>query len=231
MKKTNLLLLFFVGITLTAIAQKDSTWFMKRKALWNTPQEKWPVQKMPRFIIKAAPLSLLNGYDGPSARVGVEYKLDQNLSLYNELGYFFFNTGGIAKVELKSYLTELAAESCTKSSREYVSLEFAFKRQEYRTGDSVYVNQGQYYYKDFNVRKSVECLTVKYGTLFVYKSGLTVDFFVGAGIRLRQGCNNLNKEENIKSSSDYGPNVWTNYAGRGIFPNMDIGVKIGFGVK
>lgn len=229
MKNIYLILLFFVGITITA--QKDSTWFMKRKALWNTPQEQLPVQIMPRFIIKAAPLSLLNGYDGPSARLGVEYKLDQNLSLYNELGYFFIHTGAIAKVELKSYLNELVAESCTKSSREYVSLEFAFKRQEYRTGDSIYVNQGKYYYKDFSVRKSVECLTVKVGTLFVYKNGMTVDLFMGAGIRMRQGCNDLNKEENIKSSSDYGPNVWTNYAGRGIFPNVDIGVKIGFGMK
>jgi hypothetical protein len=65
----------------------------------------------------------------------------------------------------------------------------------------------------------------------VYKSGLTIDLFAGAGIRLRQGCNNLSKDENIKSSSDYGPNVFTNYAGRMIFPNVDIGVKIGFGMK
>lgn len=229
MKTINLILLFVV-MTMPAFSQTDTIQKIKRKHKWNTPQEELPLQTMPRVIIKAAPISLLNGYDGPSARMGVEYKLKDNFNLYNELGYFFYNTGIITKVELKKYVSNLYAESFIMSSREYISFEFAFKRQEYGTGDSIYGNAGQYY-KDFNVRKSVECLTVKYGTLLVYKRGLTIDLFIGAGIRLRQGCNTLEKSESIKSSSDYGPNVFTNYAGRMIFPNVDIGVKIGFGVK
>lgn len=229
MKKIIFILLLVV-VAITTEASTDST-RLSPKRKQDISQEELPVQKMPKLIFKAAPLSLLNGYDGPSARVGVEYKLDENLNLYNEIGYFFMNTGAIAKVELKSYLNELYAENKFMSSRDYVSFEFSFKRQEYRTGDSVFVNPGKYYYKDFNVRKSVECFTVKFGTLFVYKGGLTVDLFMGAGIRIRQGCNSLNGEENIKSSSDYSPNVWTNYAGRMVFPNVDIGVKIGFGAK
>ncbi len=228
--RTTLLMLLVVAM-LTTNAQKDSTRFMKRKVVWSTPHEQLPVQIMPRIIIKAAPFSLLNPYDGPSARLGIEYKVKRDVNLYNEVGYFFINTGAITKVELRKYLNNLEVESCVMSSREYLSFEFAFKRQEYKAGDSVYVNPGIYYYKDFSVRKSVECFTVKYGTLFVYKSGLTIDLFIGAGIRMRQGCNSLNKEENIKSSSDYGPNVAVNYAGRMIFPNVDIGLKIGFGVK
>jgi hypothetical protein len=229
MKK--LFTLLFVGIALATSSQIDSTLHMKRKARRNIPQEELPVQTMPRLIFKVAPVSLLNGYDGPSARGGVEYKLKGNFNLYNELGYFFYNTGVITKIELKKYMTGMYAESCIKSSRNYISFEFVFKRQEYGTGDSIFVQGGGHYYKDFNVRKSVECLNVKVGTLMVYKGGLTIDLFMGAGLRLRQGCNNLNKNENIQSSSDYGPNVFTNYAGRMIFPNVDIGVKIGFGMK
>jgi hypothetical protein len=224
-------LLFVIIVTVTLTAQKDSAQRMKRKHKWDIPQEELPVLPMPRIIFKLAPVSMLNGYDGPSARAGIEYKLKDNFNLYNELGYFFYNTGVITKIELKKYITNMYAESCIKSSRDYISFEFVFKRQEYGAGDSIFKSAGSYYYKDFNVRKSVECLNVKFGTLMVYKSGLTIDLFAGAGIRLRQGCNNLSKDENIKSSSDYGPNVFTNYAGRMIFPNVDIGVKIGFGMK
>lgn len=233
MKTLKLIILLFI-LTI-AKAQVDTTGILKRpkvKPGFRSVKE-LPVQKMPDNIIKAAPLSLLNGYDGPSARIGMEYKLKDNYYLYNELGYFFIHTGALAKVELKRYVSEMYADSRIMSSREYVSFEFFFKRQEYGTGDSINVMNGPNYYKDFNVRKSVECFTVKYGTLFVYKGGLTIDLFMGAGIRLRQGCNSLTKEENynIKSSSDYGPNIFTNFSCHSVFPNVDIGVKIGFRAK
>lgn len=227
MKK--LLTILFVAVITLTNANSDSTKVMKKE----TAEKKFPVQTMTRFIIKAAPLAILNGYDGPSARIGIEYKLNNEWNLYNEAGYFFIHTGALAKVEFKKYLSGMYADSKFMSSREYVSFEFFYKRQEYRTGDSIYVANGPNYYKDFNVKKSVECFTIKYGNLFVYKGGLTVDFFIGAGIRFRQGCNTLSEEENynIKSSSDYGPNIFTNFGCRSVFPNVDIGVKIGFGVK
>jgi hypothetical protein len=178
-----------------------------------------------RICLKFAPLSLLGIYTGPSVRLGVEYKIKNNWSLYNEFGYFLGNRGIITKLELKKYLDE------DRNVGLYISGELSYKYQAYDTDDSIQIKP--FYNKEYSVTKNVECLTIKFGKLKVKKLGIIVDSFVGAGIRFKQATNTLdeNEKSKIKSSSDYGPNIFTNESGFRVYPNIDFGIKIGYRIK
>lgn len=183
-----------------------------------------------RLAVKLAPLSLLN----TSIRIGVEYKVKDNWSLYNELGYYFLTTkGALAKFEVKHYLT-----NSSKNVGNYVSAELYYKYEEYLTTDTiskVNLNNLQItrYEKEYKVFKNIECLTIKYGIMTACKYRLVFDAFAGIGLRLKQATNTLTSDENehIKSSHDYGPNIIMNQAGFKVYPNFDLGVKIGFRIK
>ena len=179
-----------------------------------------------KICVKVAPLSLLGIYTGPAIKAGLEYKVRNNLSLYNELGFYFLYGSGVSvKLEVKKYF------ETNKNVGNYLSAELHYKYQAYDASDTIRVGvSGQPYNRDYQVSKHVECLTFKYGNMTAYKFGLVLDAFVGLGIRFRQGQNTLTSVENdnIKSSSDYGPNVLENRAGFFVFPNFDLGVKIGY---
>lgn len=231
--KTTILIILLVSTNIIC-GQNDSNkvkWYDKDISL-----TKWLIPDTivdSKFCLKFAPLSLLGIYTGPSIRLGAEYKLKDTWSLYNELGYFIGNRGGIAKFELKHYL-----DDWEKNVGTYVSAELTYKYQHYQTSDTIAkINQSNLqitkYEKNYSVTKHVECLTIKYGVMKVYKYGILIDAFVGLGIRIKQATSSLTYEENqnIKHSSDYGPNVFTNQAGNKIYPNIDLGVKIGYRIK
>jgi hypothetical protein len=171
-------------------------------------------------------------YAGPSVRCGIEYNLKgDDWSLYHEAGYFLFNRGFLLKTEAKKYLDAGGINEGT-----YLSMEFYYKYQQYEATDSIsdFVNNKfKPYQKNYQVLKHVECFTVKFGSMNVYKRGLVADWFVGAGLRFKQARSGLTsrENENIMDSSDYGPNVFSNEAGFKVYPNIDMGVKIGFRVK
>ncbi len=187
-----------------------------------------------KTCVKVAPLSLLGIYVGPSIRMGIEQRIKKDWAIYNEFGYFFYNTkGAIAKLEIKNYLNNFH-----RSVGNYVSVELSYKYQEYETTDTISKIDYQTlqiikFEKNYSVTKHAECLTIKYGWLTVYKYRIIVDAFIGIGARFKQGKNTLSVDENanIKSSSDYGPNVFTNTAGNYIYPNIDIGVKFGYKLR
>ena len=188
----------------------------------------------PHVCIKVAPLSLLGIYTGPSIRGGIDFKIKDNWAIYHEYGYFLGNRGVITKLEFKCYLSDEPKHSFGN----YVSAELSYKYQSYSTSDSISkVDSGNNfitrYDKEYTVTKHVECLTIKIGNMKVYRAGIVVDAFIGAGVRVKQAQNSLTSEENehIQHSSDYGPNVFTNEAGFKVYPNIDIGVKIGYRIK
>lgn len=188
----------------------------------------------PHVCIKVAPISLLGIYTGPSVRGGIDFKIKDNWAIYHEYGYFLGNRGFITKLEFKCYLSDEPKHSFGN----YVSVELSYKYQNYNTSDSITkVDSGNNfittYDKAYTVTKHVECLTIKFGNMHVYRAGIVLDAFIGAGIRVKQAQNTLTGEENehIQHSSDYGPNVFTNEAGFKVYPNIDMGVKIGYRIK
>ena len=186
-----------------------------------------------KVCIKIAPLALYDIYSGMSPRIGVEYKLKKTFALYNEIGTYISgpnsmqnNKGILTKIEFKKYLNRNNLNSGT-----YLSAELFYKHQSFRMIDSISVTTK--YEKEFNVTKDVGCFTIKYGKLFVFKYNFIVDAFAGFGLRYKVSRSTLTEEENkhFIPNGDYGFNVPVNEAGRYFYPNIDLGVKIGFSVK
>ncbi|PCI97026.1 MAG: hypothetical protein COB15_08660 [Flavobacteriales bacterium] len=183
------------------------------------------------------PLSILPMYSGTSVRGGIEYKLKENWSMYNELGYYinYFKEisypknvkGYTTKIELKNYRGD-----GIRNSGRYFSLELFLKHQNYLATDSIGIGKIKYG-QVYSVSKNVGALTFKFGRLKVYKFGLVIDSYIGVGIRLKKTNNGLTEteNENMISSADYGPNKFTNRAGNFIYPNFSLGFRIGYRIK
>jgi hypothetical protein len=194
-------------------------------------KDSFPRLDPPLYILKIAPLGLLGAYEGPSLRVGLEYPIKGDWSGYTELIHYFYNTGDGVKLEFKWWAHSYQFDRHSLD-RDYVAVEFFYKHQCYKASDTI-IMPYEKYNKEYNVNKSVECLTIRYGTQTAYKCGITVDLFAGLGIRLKQASNTLSYEENenIQHWGDYGTNRIVNMAGNFIYPNFDVGVKIGFKLK
>ena len=169
-----------------------------------------------------------------SPRVGIEYKLQNNISLYNEIGTYIPNANGmrnnrgyLTKFEVKLYLNKSGL-----TLGHYISAEAFFKHQSYYTYDTILLPSANYL-KDYFVAKNVGCFTIKYGFLKCYKYRVLVDYFVGIGIRPKYIKSSLSDYENnnIKPEGDYHTNILKNQSGVFITPNFDIGIKIGYSFK
>lgn len=183
--------------------------------------------------LKIAPFSLLDIYSGMSARIGIEYKIVNTLSLYNEFGTYISgpnsllnNQGMLSKIELKKYFFQVE-----QHTGNYLSVELFYKHQKFNLIDSISLNTK--YEKEYKVLKDVACFTIKYGKLSVYMKRLIVDAFVGVGLRYKVATNNLTKEENknIVPIGDYHFNLFVGKAGKFFYPNFDLGIKIGYVIK
>jgi hypothetical protein len=166
-----------------------------------------------------------------SPRIGVEYKLKRNISLYNEIGTFIPNANGMSnnvgfliKTEFKNYINKRKL-----TSKHYVSAELFYKQQSYYTYDSIYFS-GNGYVKDYHVSKNVLCFTIKYGYLHILPNNIVVDFFVGVGVRQRFVVSSLTSEENsnIQADNSSETNILKSKAGTFTYPNFDAGIKIGY---
>jgi len=190
-----------------------------------------------RYILKLAPLSLIDPYSGPSLRMGLEFKLKGNIAGYVECGGYFpqvssnyavaANNGLINKVELKYYTNKEGM-----CGGDYFSIELFNKYQSYTANDS-FLTTKPVYAKSYQVYKDVTCLTFKYGYTKQWRKHFVFDSFVGLGIRHHTSSNTLTTYENdhIESIGDYGLNVSENRAGSYWFPNIDFGVKVGYRFK
>jgi hypothetical protein len=187
-----------------------------------------------KVCIKIAPLALLDIYSGMSPRIGIEYKLKDNYSLYNEIGTYVPNVNGmsnnkgyLAKLEFKAYLNK---EKYALGP--YISAELFYKHQSYGTYDSISVSQIKYV-KNYSVGKNVTCFTIKVGVLGQLDNGIIFEPFIGLGIRHRDITSTLTSDENnnIIRNDSYQSNIIKNKAGVFNALNFDMGIKIGYRIK
>ena len=231
--KTTILFIFLVSTNIIC-GQKDSTTSKSKFYKWLDEPWAWLVPENEidsKICLKFSPLSFIDIYNGSTARMGVEYKLKDNYSLYNEIGTFIptgnKNSGILSRCEFKCYFN-----SADKINGQYVSVELFYKNQSYNTKDSI---RGTVKYsKDYTVSKNVGCLTIKYGFMQVCKYRFVIDGYVGLGVRGKIVRSSLTEEENNKlmsSDDSYNINLLINKAGTFIRPNVDIGFKIGYRIK
>jgi hypothetical protein len=176
-----------------------------------------------KFCVKIPPLALIGSFSGSALRVDLEKKMLSHNALCFELGTFLpltnrsltNNRGVITRLEWKYYC----------------SVEFFYKNQSYNTHDSIKSTPN--YYNGYAVAKIVACLNIKYGYLDVYKKGFIMEVFVGVGVRVKDSNSTLSviENNNIVPLGDVAGNIFANKSGRFIYPNVDVGFKIGFKAK
>ena len=186
-----------------------------------------------RMCIKVSPLSFITPYVGPCGKLSFEYKMKNNIAFQNEVGVFFYSSKGYEiKFEAKLYI-----DNSDFVHGRYFSVELFYKHQSYTTPLVVDTadpyEQNYIVLQPFDVNKNVESLTFKYGLLSVFKFGFITDVFCGLGIRFQQTRNSLSASdnENLPPTTDYGPNLILDKARNSIYPNIVMGVKIGFRIK
>lgn len=190
-----------------------------------------------KLCLKFSPLSIIDPYSGSSLRIGSEYKLKGKFAIYSELGVFFpksiFNATSFRKnnglsieAELKYYVNKQKIVSGT-----YYSFDLFCKYQTYTTKDSIDITPN--YLKDYTIYKNIYCANLKYGEMIACKCGIVLDFSVGLGIRYKVSHSTLtlNENNNIIGVGDYSTNIITNKAGKFIYPNFLVGIKIGYRIK
>lgn len=178
--------------------------------------------KQNRLFVKVIPTSLHVPYVGRSLRVSCEYRIKEYFSIENEFGFFFDNSKGyIAKFEFKYYFDK-------PNEGLYCSGELYYKNQNYSTSDN-FGNE----LKEYTVNKNIECLTIKWGNLRVFKYGFIVEPYAGIGIRFQQNRNSLSATDNLsmEATTDYGPNIILNQARNRVYPNITAGIKVGLRLK
>lgn len=186
-----------------------------------------------KVSVKISPLSLIQPFVGPCAKLSIEYRVKNNIAFQNEIGIFFHSSSGFeTRFEVKRYI-----EQPDKTIGNYFSMELFYKYQYYTTPYVIDTadpyEQNYLILEPFDVNKHVESLTFKYGQLNVFKYGFIIDAYCGLGIRFQQIKNSLSTDDNasLPPTSDYGPNLILDKARNTIYPNLLLGVKIGFRVK
>jgi hypothetical protein len=186
------------------------------------------------LCVKIAPLSLLDIYSGMSPRIGVEYKIKNSYTIYNEIGSYIPNVnsntnnkGILTKIELKYYFYEPKLKV-----NKYISGELFYKHQSFNSYDTIQINSIKYF-KDYHVSKDVGCITIKYGVLVQYKYKIVLDYFIGLGYRYKNSKSSLTEDENrnIKPDGIYQANVNLSKAGTFTYLNFDMGIKIGYRIN
>jgi hypothetical protein len=189
------------------------------------------------LLVKIAPIALLDPYSGSSIRLGAEHKIKNNKAIYLELGAFLPNSiynsksvknnaGFTIKSELKHYLYN---QNC--NSGVYCSFELNYKYQSYITSDSIQLQNT--YLKTYPVKKHVFSALVNFGEIFIAKCGFIIDINVGLGIRYKNVKSSLNNHENdnVIKVGDYGTNIMANQSGSFFYPDINMGIRIGYCIK
>lgn len=187
---------------------------------------------VPKLSIETAPLSLIDVYGGYSYRIGSEFKLHNNMSMYLEGGgYLNFGTGTtgyILSVECKYYFKSGNTE------RYYVSLEGEYKSQAFNWTDTVRLANPKYV-ATFRIYKTVECINGGFGAILPISKRFFGDLYCGIGIRYKQATANISQQEynemEVGKDDDYGLFGFMTEIGNFTYLNLMLGVKVGYRIE
>jgi hypothetical protein len=189
------------------------------------------------FAFKLSPLSAINVFDGVSLNVGLEKKIFKNYSFcinggpyfsYSNKGLGTGSTGYFVNPEVRMYLNRRS-----KCEGIYLSLDYKYKDNSFNWTDSFFVKSptgNLKYEKDYRIRTIAHSFNLK-GGFTILEKFLIVDFFVGAGVKIRNTTVTLTEDEKngLMNVDDYSTfqiyrSTWGNY----VWPNITMGIKIGF---
>lgn len=144
----------------------------------------------PANFVFIEPFSLIDANSFPSFRLGVERRLSRYWSLSGTAGAYFVGAKGwLVKGEIKKYFTV----QDHPGRRRYFSAEYFYKHNTYPQSDSIIT--GTDYLAQYTICKFVTGIRLKYGVVQMLVHGITIDSYVGAGLRYRNATSTLTPYE------------------------------------
>ncbi len=179
----------------------------------------------PANFVFIEPLSLIDVSNGGSFRLGIERRIAHLWSLSGTAGlYFGGRNGWMAKAEAKRYLYIFD----NPGRKEYISAEYFYKHDTYPQSDSIIM--GNHYLADYTISKYITGIRLKYGVIHTLVRGLTIDSYIGAGIRYRNATSTLTPDQyaHINYETDGGfIYPYSSAISKSIRPDITLGILFG----
>ncbi|MEO8068960.1 MAG: hypothetical protein ABI599_14780 [Flavobacteriales bacterium] len=189
-----------------------------------------------KFIVKLAPLYLLNGYFDQSVRLSLEYTIGDNHSTQVEYGWY---PKGFNEEDVRGYYVGVQLRHFFLSDqydRTGIILGFAYKQQHFDTADSTWSGPNTAnYYQHYTLDKDVFIANVQvfHGTGLFNNGNLWLEGAVGLGVRYKNvSCNGLTAEE--EKNRDFGESMvlgTTKECFGGTRLNLAIDLKMGYAFR
>jgi hypothetical protein len=192
--------------------------------------------RIPRVIIKFAPLSLIDFYS--SIQAGVEFRLSPLVGLQTELGYIMPLTGNLiydyeqykrmtgvrSRNEIRFYLGNSFIDG-----EQYLALEAMFTRVRFQREGIFGFNCGtfecDYFEKShYSLVQNIKAFHVKYGFQNINYKNIVFDFYGGVGIRSVEVLT-VDKPEATQFRR---PLFWNGENIVTVWPSLSFGVKVGY---
>ena len=201
----------------------------------------------PQTAIKFSPLCLLDDISFPTIQSGIEFRLSQKISWYNEIGIKYRNSyienyvdtsfikseGFKLKTELKYHIDKLFGVEVDG----YTGLNFFFTQDHHNTQiDYCHSYDTTIMTDDFGVKKNVLGCNLIIGKEMVLSKKLNIDLYAGLGIRYVYIAT-INEQYNKATDFIIRPidvnipsirNQTDANAGNFIAPNLTLGIRICF---
>lgn len=182
-----------------------------------------------RFNVRIAPLSLIDFYNGSSYKIGFEVQPISRFAITGDFGGYFrdFNfwknhSGYNIDIGLRYYLNRHSL-----NQRFYLGINYFYKDQGFDYHDSI--QTALPYYTDYRTQKYVTCVNINFGWLKIYKERFILDLYAGIGVRHKKVHSTLTLQELDKGKeySDSQSLYFLVTPGKFIYPNINIGMRIG----
>ncbi len=193
------------------------------------------------IIFKVAPLAFVNFYSLPTAQAGFEFRFTPRTAIdfsygqiigkgsYGETGHGFKS-----KFEVRRYLRPKHEHRLIKS---YVAIEGYYNQEDYSSRgeftieDSVGTIDQIFYIEEYRIKKKVGGLNLKYGFTISILKRFVLNVYGGVGVRVKETIHfDRSRPKDIYYDQDlarYNRDKEGNY----VYPNLTIGLKIGYVLK
>jgi hypothetical protein len=100
--------------------------------------------------------------------------------------------------------------------------------------DSILINGGNKYYREYAMTRYINCINIKYGELENFRKRWILEWFAGISIRYfhsftdlpKQEYNGIVHKEELRNTSMTGSQV--REIGNHVYPNLTCGFKVGY---
>lgn len=204
-----------------------------------------------KAAFKWAPFGLFDLFSGPNMKVGIDFRLKNNVYAGLDGGAILFpyplknNSGAFARAEIKFFSIDQSAYM--SGSFYYWGIEAMYKYQQFDRTDSIAIPGIPNYIKDYTMYKNSVTLHVKAGGILYFlpmqkkipAAGdfprFFLEFFAGAGIRQTTPyCGGLSpKEADNRKMTDPGHLhvIFNTRNGFYVWPSFELSMKFGWRMK